>query len=72
MTISVDVTDDAARATVAGIAYEAPGLHGAVHDLARQLVAAGVRDQPLHLRHEGAPGFLPIISFHQLAAAKGL
>ena len=72
MPIDVQVTAEGARAVVGSVTFEATGRYGAVHALARKLVAAGISDGPLHLRRDGIAGFAPVQSLHALAKAEGL
>jgi hypothetical protein len=53
-----------AEATVEGRTYTARSRHGAANELARQLVAAGLADQPMVIRHDGLAGTMIYRSFH--------
>jgi hypothetical protein len=47
-----------AECEVDGKHYEARSRHGAANALARQLMAAGIADQPLEVHFDGLPGHL--------------
>jgi hypothetical protein len=56
-----------AEAEVGGRRFEAKSRHGAPNALARELVAAGIPDQPIEIRYEGLAGSMRHKSFHTLA-----
>jgi hypothetical protein len=45
-----------AECEIGGRHFQARSRHGAANELARQLVAAGVADQPLEVHFDGLPG----------------
>lgn len=53
---------------IGGIAYSARSRRGASNELARQLVAAGIPDQPVIVRTFGLTGEIGYRSLHRLAA----
>src|SRR6266404_2045893 len=56
-----------AEATVEGRVYTARSRHGAPNELAPQLVAAGLAERPMVIRHAGLAGTLAYASFHATA-----
>jgi hypothetical protein len=56
-----------AEAEVDGRRFEARSRHGAANALARELVAAGLADQPLEIHYEGLAGTMCYLSFHAAA-----
>ena len=56
-----------AAATVDGVTYYAATRSGAANKLARDLVAAGVADQPVRVAQEGLRGYLEHPSLHRMA-----
>jgi hypothetical protein len=56
-----------ATATVDGAPYEARSRYGAPHELARQLVAAGIEDQPVQVITGGLAGQMTYRSLHKMA-----
>src|ERR1700730_17750574 len=56
-----------AEATVEGRTYTARSRHGPANELARQLVAAGLPDRPMVIRHLGLAGTMTYRSFHAAA-----
>lgn len=56
-----------AESTIDGQVYAARSRNGASYELARQLVAAGVPDQPVRLAEYGASGWSTCRSLHAYA-----
>ena len=56
-----------AEAIVNGILYSARSRHGAPHELARALVAAGIPDSPMQVMTAGLRGETTYRSFHAMA-----
>jgi hypothetical protein len=56
-----------AVAIIDGLTYQARSRSGAAYELARQLVAAGVPDQPAVVHQPNVAGFLRFISLHRMA-----
>ena len=56
-----------ASANIDGQQFIGRSRHGAVNELARQLVAAGVPDAPMKIYTAGLKGFRTIPSFHRAA-----
>jgi len=56
-----------AEATVEGRTNTARSRHGAANELARHLVAAGLADRPMVIRHHGLAGTTTYPSFHAAA-----
>ena len=55
-----------ARARAFGKTFEGEGAF-AVQTVARELMAAGIEDQPLNVHQSGVAEMLPVVSFRQLA-----
>jgi hypothetical protein len=57
-----------AECEIDGRQFEAKSRHGAPNALARELVAAGIPDQPISIHYEGLAGAVRYRSFHAAAA----
>jgi hypothetical protein len=52
---------------IGGVQYRARSRYGAVNELARQLVAAGIPDAPMAVRQHGLAGEMVDASFYEAA-----